>query len=131
MHQLTFGLWELANHRDYQEQLRAEINETLMGVKARGDVDFTANDFESMPYLVAFTKVRWDCSLASLIYGRIHSFLVVGNFEVPSRRRGNIARVYGRRCPTTHETDCWYLWKVVHKTTHSKGYYHRYLGAWI
>jgi len=53
---LTFGLWELAKHRDYQEKLRAEVNETLAEVNARGDADFAAKDFESMPYLVAFTK---------------------------------------------------------------------------
>jgi len=53
---LTFALWELARHRDCQEKLRAEVNETLEKVKARGDVDFTTNDFESMPYLVAVTK---------------------------------------------------------------------------
>jgi len=53
---LTFGLWELAKHRDCQAKLRAEINETLAKAKARGDADLTANDFESMPYLVAFTK---------------------------------------------------------------------------
>ena len=35
-----------------------EINETLAKVRARGDGDFTANDFESMPYLVAVIKVR-------------------------------------------------------------------------
>jgi len=53
---LTFGLWELAKHRDAQEKLRAEINETLAKVKARGDVDFMPKDFENMPYLVAITK---------------------------------------------------------------------------
>jgi len=63
----------LAKHRDCQERLRAEINKTLAKVKARGDADFTANDFESMPYLVAFTKVCRDYSFVSLIDGRIHS----------------------------------------------------------
>ena len=63
--QLSFGLWELARHRDCQEKLRTEINETLEKVKARGDVDFTANDFESMPYLVAIMKVRRSHSLVS------------------------------------------------------------------
>ena len=29
-----------------------------MKVKAKGDTDLTTNDFESMPYLVAITKVR-------------------------------------------------------------------------
>ena len=56
---MAFGLWELAKHRDYQEKLRAEINETLAKVKERGDSEFTADDFESMPHLVAFTKARW------------------------------------------------------------------------
>ena len=56
--QLTFTLWEMAKHRECQEKLRAEINETLEKVKARGDNDFTANDLENMPYLVAITKVR-------------------------------------------------------------------------
>ena len=58
--QLTFGLWELAKHQDCQEKLRREIKETLEKVKARGDADFTASDFESMPYLVAITKVLWN-----------------------------------------------------------------------
>jgi len=53
---LTFCLWELAKHHDFQEKLRAEINETLEKVKARGDGDITANDFENMPHLVAVTK---------------------------------------------------------------------------
>jgi len=65
----------LAKHRDCQGKLRAEINETLAKVKARGDADFTANDFENMPYLVAFTKVRRDHSFVSPIDGNIHSFL--------------------------------------------------------
>jgi len=58
--QLTFTLWEMAKHRECQEKLRAEINETLEKVKARGDADLTANDLENMPYLVAITKVRWN-----------------------------------------------------------------------
>ena len=73
--QVTYGLWELAKHRDFQEKLRAEINETLAKIKARGNSDFTANDFESMPYLVAFTKVRRDRLFVSLTDGEIDHFL--------------------------------------------------------
>ena len=73
---MTFALWELAKHRDVQEKLRAEINETLAKIKARGDTDFTADDFESMPYLVAFTKVRWDHLFVSLSGGEIDRVLV-------------------------------------------------------
>ena len=64
--QLTFTLWEMAKHRKCQEKLRAEINETLEKIKARGDADFTANDLENMPYLVAVTKVPWNHLVVSL-----------------------------------------------------------------
>ena len=57
MFQLTFGLWELAKNRDVQDKLRAEVNEVWEKVKARGDSEFDANDFENMPYLVAIGKV--------------------------------------------------------------------------
>ncbi|KAF9778983.1 cytochrome P450 [Thelephora terrestris] len=53
---LTFGLWELANNRHVQARLRAEITETLGRIRARGEIDFTANDFDSMPYLLAVGK---------------------------------------------------------------------------
>ena len=74
--QLTFGLWELAKHRDFQDKLRAEINETLAKINARGDTDFTADDFESMPYLVAFTKVCWNHLFLPLNRGQIHWIFV-------------------------------------------------------
>ena len=69
--QLTLTLWELAKHRDLQEKLRTEINETLKKVKARGDADLTANDLENMPYLVAITKVRWSHLAVSLTWGKL------------------------------------------------------------
>ena len=53
---MTFALWELAKNPQFQERLRTEINGTFKRVKARGDDDFTANDFETMPCLVALTK---------------------------------------------------------------------------
>jgi len=53
---LTFALWELASKRHVQERLRAEIMETLERVRTRGDSDFTVNDFDSMPYLIAVGK---------------------------------------------------------------------------
>ena len=52
-----FALWELAKRRHVQERLRTEIVETLEKIKARGDKDFSVNDFDSMPYLLAFGKV--------------------------------------------------------------------------
>ena len=34
--------------------------ETLIRIRARGDNDFTVDDFDSMPYLLAVGKVRVD-----------------------------------------------------------------------
>jgi len=53
---MTQCLWEMAKKRNVQESLRAEITETLEKVRARGDSDFSVNDFDSMPYLVAVGK---------------------------------------------------------------------------
>lgn len=53
---MSFALWELSKNRQFQERLRAEIDETLQKARARGDSDITANDFETMPCLVAVTK---------------------------------------------------------------------------
>ena len=69
---MTLALWELSKHRDFQEKMRTEINETLVKVKARGDAGFTADDFENMPHLVAFIKVRQNHLFVSLIEGDVH-----------------------------------------------------------
>ena len=66
---MTFGLWELAKHRDCQEKLRAEVEETMAKIRERGDTDFTGDDFESMPYLTGVTKVRRKRSLVPLNEG--------------------------------------------------------------
>ena len=55
--QLTFFLWELAKNRRVQEKLREEVTETLGQIKARGKSDFTVEDLDLMPYLVAIFKV--------------------------------------------------------------------------
>lgn len=80
--QLTFGLWELAKHQDCQEKLRAEIDKTLAAVKARGDADFTAEDFESMSYLVAVTKVRRNRLFVLLNKGEIHRILAQESLRI-------------------------------------------------
>jgi len=93
---MTFGLWELANHRHFQEKLRAEINETLAKVKARGDTDFTADDFERMPCLVAFVKVRRVHLLVSRNEDKIPPTRCTGNVEGPLPRCRNSACAYTR-----------------------------------
>ncbi|KAF9647279.1 cytochrome P450 [Thelephora ganbajun] len=53
---LTFAIWELAKHPEFQEKLRAEICGALEMVRARGGVNFDVNDFGNMPHLVAVIK---------------------------------------------------------------------------
>lgn len=54
---LTWTLLELALHPDVQDKLRREIHQKERDVKARGDTQFSASDFEDMPYLTAVLKV--------------------------------------------------------------------------
>jgi hypothetical protein len=56
---LSWLLLEIARHTDVQTRLRNEIHEKEREIWARGDVEFTANDFDSMPYLTAVIKVNF------------------------------------------------------------------------
>jgi len=73
---LTFGLWELAKHPEAQSKLRAEVDEAMLRVRERGDTDFTGDDFESMPYLAAVTKVRRPGLFVSPNEHEIHQVFV-------------------------------------------------------
>ncbi|EKM80790.1 hypothetical protein AGABI1DRAFT_55872 [Agaricus bisporus var. burnettii JB137-S8] len=53
---LCWVLLELARHPDVQARLRKEIRETETAIHARGGSDFTASDFDAMPYLNAVLK---------------------------------------------------------------------------
>ena len=57
--------------------------ETLERIRARGDNDFTVNDFDSMPYLIAVGKV---CQEPVYLLTRANLPLRTGNLEgLPSR----------------------------------------------
>ncbi|KAI0768753.1 PAH-inducible cytochrome P450 monooxygenase PC-PAH 4 [Trametes elegans] len=45
---LTFVLYEIARHPEYQARMRAEIKETRARIVARGNFDLTIEDLESM-----------------------------------------------------------------------------------
>ncbi|KAJ8592655.1 cytochrome P450 [Rhizopogon salebrosus TDB-379] len=62
---ITWALFELAKHPEIQTRLRAEIRETEAAIHARGDVDFSIADFDSMPYTTAVMKevLRFCCVL--------------------------------------------------------------------
>jgi Cytochrome P450 len=50
-------LYELAKQPELQTRLREEIIETRRKIKARGETDFTTNDLDAMPYMIAVMKV--------------------------------------------------------------------------
>lgn len=60
---ITWLLWELAKHPDFQDKLRGEIAQKRAEIAARGGFDFTMDDLESMTYLQAALKA----SLAQLL----------------------------------------------------------------
>ncbi|KAI0644565.1 PAH-inducible cytochrome P450 monooxygenase PC-PAH 4 [Trametes meyenii] len=53
---LTFLLYELARHPEYQTRLRKDIREARARVNARGESDFTLEDFDSIPTLINAIK---------------------------------------------------------------------------
>lgn len=63
---ITWLLYELAKHPDAQDKLRAEIALKRSEVTARGDVEFTLEDLESMEYLQAAIKVRRSVRCSNL-----------------------------------------------------------------
>jgi cytochrome P450 len=54
---MSWTLLELTKNPHVQAKLRAEIQATEREIHARGDVEFTAADFESMAYTTAVMKV--------------------------------------------------------------------------
>ncbi|KAI0666538.1 PAH-inducible cytochrome P450 monooxygenase PC-PAH 4 [Trametes maxima] len=53
---LTFLLYELARHPEYQTRLRRDVREAHARVNARGDADFTVEDLDGIPSLVNAIK---------------------------------------------------------------------------
>ena len=53
---MTWTLWELAKHPEYQAQMRAEIKAVRARVTERGDADFSVSDLDSMTYTLAAMK---------------------------------------------------------------------------
>lgn len=55
---VSWLLYELANHPDFQDKIREEIVQKRSELIARGDPDFSMEDLESMESLQAAIKVR-------------------------------------------------------------------------
>ncbi|KIM58519.1 hypothetical protein SCLCIDRAFT_16779 [Scleroderma citrinum Foug A] len=64
-HTINWTLLELARNAEMQTRLRAEIRERESIIRSRGDLQFTVNDLESMPYLTAIIKESLRCNNAA------------------------------------------------------------------
>lgn len=52
----TWMLYELAKNPSIQGRMRSEIRVAKAKINARGDVDFVATDYDTMPYTTAVMK---------------------------------------------------------------------------
>lgn len=75
---LSWMLYELANHQEYQTKMREEIAAARTRLNERGAQDFSVEDIESMPLVSSCLKVRPRL-------GRFTALLntAPGNAEVP------------------------------------------------
>ena len=55
---LSWMLYELTNHQDYQTKMREEIFAARIQLKERGAEDFSTEDLENMPLVASCLKVR-------------------------------------------------------------------------
>jgi hypothetical protein len=55
---VTWALYELARHPEFQNQVRDEIRATQAQAVQRGDGELSVADLDSMKYLLALMKVR-------------------------------------------------------------------------
>ena len=53
---MTWLLYELARHPDYQQKMRDEVKAIRARVAERGDSDFSVSDLDSMTYTLAAMK---------------------------------------------------------------------------
>ena len=60
---VSWLLWELAKHPDYQAKLRAEIRAGRQKMLDRGEIRFTTEDLDNMPLLNNAIKVCHDLRL--------------------------------------------------------------------
>jgi cytochrome P450 len=62
---VTWALYELSRHPDFQTKIREEIKVTREQASQRGDHDLSVTDLASMTYLLALTKVHVNFLLVS------------------------------------------------------------------
>ncbi|KAJ3539651.1 hypothetical protein NM688_g6334 [Phlebia brevispora] len=95
---LTWYLYELARHSEFQTKLRDEVMAVRNRISARGETDLTIDDLDSMAYLQAGMKVPVCTVILLVLYAEV--VLLTGNAEVPSHRLPSPAYCRaGRRPP--------------------------------
>ena len=65
---LSWMLYELSKHPDYQAKMRAEIKATRQTVRARGDDRFSMEDLDSMTTVMNAIKVCSSCRCPQCSY---------------------------------------------------------------
>jgi cytochrome P450 len=55
---VTWVLYELSRHPEFQNEVREEIKATRAQATQRGDAELSVADLDSMKYLLALMKVR-------------------------------------------------------------------------
>ena len=55
---LSWMLYELTNHQDYQTKMREEILAARIQLRERGAEDFSVDNLENMPLVASCLKVR-------------------------------------------------------------------------
>ena len=88
--------------------------ETLGRIRARGDGDFTVNDFDSMSYLLAVGKVCWELVRPSM---RADLQLRIGSLEGSPALASNHTYTQERRFPAPLEACRWCIWKDLQRFT--------------
>lgn len=68
---VTWLLWELAKHPEYQAKVREELAAVRAEVTARGDTEFSVADLDGLSMLLAVMKVRTFLDKLTLEYDLI------------------------------------------------------------
>lgn len=68
---VTWLLWELAKHPEYQAKVREELAAVRADVTARGDTEFSVADLDGLSMLIAVMKVRHSIDNLTFEYNLI------------------------------------------------------------
>ena len=114
---LSWMLYELAKHPEYQTKIRNEVRAARAAVRGRGDADFNIDDLSGMEVTLAAIKVH-------IIYSskaREAKFVNVGDAAIPPDRVPPLARSLNGRRPPAVRTHHRRERRDHHGNTHLRG----------